>query len=284
MTTAENPSAQMPRNLLQIADRLACPGCGGDLRAEGQHFVCLSRGEIWPVQDEIAMLFVRGTTETWAEDEDGPSSQAYQDQYMDEARATSYNVDYQEKFFKRFSTQKECKLLRRLLGSQPHSEVLLDVPCGGGRLSSQIAPHAELLVEADVGLGQLRHLQQNPADTPQVWMAASAFHLPFKPASVDGIVCVRLCHHLPTAAERERLIAELLRVARGFVIMTFFDYHSLKNYWRRARRPLNKKPPKLTMTVSRVAELARENGAELVACPPLWRFGSGHRYGLMVKT
>ena len=59
--------------------------------------------------------------------------------------------------------------------------------------------------------------------------------------------------------ERERLIEELLRVSRRFVVMTFFDFYSLKNWLRRARRPFNKKPPKMTMTVRRVRELAEAN-------------------------
>ena len=81
----------------------------------------------------------------------------------------------------------------------------------------------------------------------------------------------------------ERLIEELLRVSRRFVVMTFFDFYSLKNWLRRARRPFNKKPPKLTMKVERVRELAAANGARLVKYPMLAPTSSGHRYALMVK-
>ena len=49
-------------------------------------------------------------------------------------------------------------------------------------------------------------------------------------------------------------------MAKRFVIMTFFDHHSLKNLIRRIRRPFNKKPPKMTMTVDEVAKLAKEIG------------------------
>jgi len=65
--------------------------------------------------------------------------------------------------------------------------------------------------------------------------------------------------------------------------MTFFDHHSIKNRVRRARRPIDHKPPKMTMTVGGLAELARECGAELVARPTLSFLFSGHRYALMVK-
>jgi ubiquinone/menaquinone biosynthesis C-methylase UbiE len=174
--------------------------------------------------------------------------------------------------------------LRQLLGSQERSRILLDLPCGGGRLSPQIEEFTDFLVEADVGLGQLQHLRKHSTvKTPKALMTASAFHIPFKDNSVDAVVCCRLCHHLPTAEQRERLIDELLRVARRFVIMTFFDYHSVKNLLRRARSRLRPRPPKLTMTVNQVAERARLNGAELVAHPSLFYLFSGHRYALMVK-
>jgi len=80
-------------------------------------------------------------------------------------------------------------------------------------------------------------------------------------------------------SERERLIAELLRVSRWFVIMTFFDHDSFKN----RRRLALGKPSKMTMTVERVAELARKGGAELVEAPALFAFFSGHRFAVLVK-
>ena len=169
------------------------------------------------------MLARRGTADTWQADSRGPTSQIYQDQYQDVGRAADYNRAYRDKFFKRRSTWKEFKLLRQLLGSQERCHTLLDVPCGGGRLSPQMEPYTDVLIEADAGLGQLRYLKSTAKpETTRVWMSVSAFHLPFRPLSVDGVVCVRLCHHLPTPAERERLIAELLRVARRFVVMVLF--------------------------------------------------------------
>jgi len=74
-------------------------------------------------------------------------------------------------------------------------------------------------------------------------------------------------------------VHELLRVARRYVLMTFFDHHSLKNRLRQR----TKKPPKMTMTTDEVAALARERNAELVEAPMLSIIGSGHRYALIVK-
>jgi PHD/YefM family antitoxin component YafN of YafNO toxin-antitoxin module len=114
-------------------------------------------------------------------------------------------------------------------------------------------------------------------------MTASAFQIPLRDSSVDGTVCVRLNHHLPTEAERQQLVRELLRVSKRFVIMSFFDYYSLKNTLRRLRRPFNRKPSKSTMKTRELRRLAQDCGATLVACPAIFSMGSGHRYALMVK-
>jgi SAM-dependent methyltransferase len=236
------------------------------------------------VREGIPLLAVHGTAETWTGSQPPATSAEYQQAYEDFGEARGYNEAYRRERTKRWSTAREYQILSSLLATQPKSEILLDIPSGGGRLSAALAPHTQLLVEADIGFGQLLYNRGNHADREgRVWMTASAFHIPFRDSEVDGVVCCRLCHHLPTAEERERLIAELLRVSRRFVIMTYFDYHSVKNLLRRARAPFDKKPPKMTMTTDRVAELARLGGAKLEAWPALSRLFSGHRYALMVK-
>ena len=236
------------------------------------------------MKEGIPLLAIHGSAETWTDARADRTSEEYQREYEELEQAREYNEAYRNRTTKRWSTNREYRLLHGLLGSQPRSRVLLDIPSGGGRLSPQLSGHTETLVEADIAYGQLLYGREHPVEeAEQVWMTASAFHIPFRDRSVDGVVCCRLNHHLPTPDERERLVTELLRVSRRFVIMTFFDYHSVKNYIRRIRRPFNRKPPKMTMTVDQVRRLAGENGARLVQEPPLSRLFSGHRYALMVR-
>lgn len=212
------------------------------------------------------------------------TSKAYQQNYQKDQRAAAYNAKYRDRWTKRISTWREFGLLDRMLKNQGRSKVLLDLPCGGGRLSPPMAHYTDLLIEADVALGQLRYGRQHgQVSTRQVWMSASGFHIPLHDESIDGTICVRLTHHLPTAAEREQLVRELLRVSKRFLIVSFFDYYSPKNILRRLRRPFNRKPSKSTMKVRELQFLAQDCGATLVEYPALFLIGSGHRYALMVK-
>lgn len=267
-----------------IRHLLACPACGRGLAIDGFIMACTGCAARFDLEDGIALLAVRGTSGTWGTPQALGQSDAYQEEYQTVERAAAYNHGYQRKLHKRIGTRHEWRLIRRLLAQVGHSRVILELPCGGGRITPALADAADFLIEADIAIGQLRY--GRATDTlakPRAWMTASAFHIPLHDDAVDGTVCVRLAHHLPTAAERERLFSELLRVSSRFVIVTYFDHHSIKNLTRRLRHPFDRKPPKLTMTTERVAELAQEGGGRLVAAPPLNRISSGHRFALIVK-
>ncbi|MEX1994241.1 MAG: methyltransferase domain-containing protein [Steroidobacteraceae bacterium] len=271
-------------DLAAIADLLACPACRGPLAIETDSIHCPRCSSRFAMRDGVPLLAIAGTSETWDKPQDLEQSAGYQAEYQRVERAAAYNLEYQRQVLKRSSTRREFRLIGRHMRRLGRSGIILDLPCGGGRLTPAFADAAERIIEADIGLGQVLYgrIASNVA-TPRTWMTASAFHIPLSNNAVDGTICVRLSHHLPTAAERERLLQELLRVSRRFVIVTYFDHHSLKNIFRRLRRPFNRKEPKMTMTTARVAEIARKNGAHLVAAPPLSRIGSGHRYALILK-
>ena len=267
-----------------ISDLLACPACKGKLSIGAATINCGACNAVYAIRDGVPLLAMHGTSETWGEPQGTTQSEAYQGAYERVDRAVTYNQNYRAQFLKRSSTRREYQLLQRQIGRVGRSRIMLDLPCGGGRLTPAFADSADLVIEADIAIGQILYGRaESSVKTPRIWMTASAFHIPLKDGSVDGTVCVRLSHHLPTATERERLLRELLRVSRRFVIMTYFDHRSLKNSLRRLTRPFNRKPPKMTMTTVEVARLANASGARLVDAPALSLIGSGHRYALIVK-
>jgi len=283
-TTTRSEPALSTRSLHDVAELLNCPWCGGSVTVENEAITCIGCKRVYPVQQGIALLARTDTPGEPPGPLPAPSSRGYQQQYQQLNDAQRYNENYSKQRWKRNSTAREHQILHQLLSSQRRCDTLLDIPSGGGRLSPALEEHTDLLIEADIGFGQVLYGATNSTlRKPAVRMTASAFHIPLRNGAVDASVCCRLCHHLPTAEERERLVVELLRVSRRFVVMTFFDHDSFKNRLRRARRRFDHKPPKLTMSLDQVRELGRRNGAELVACPALFALFSGHRFALLVK-
>lgn len=268
-------------NLQPIANILVCPVCRRGLQINQHDITCTYCDRKYPIHDGIPQFAVYQGDADAAEEAVAISGNSYEQRYEDFEKAKNYNLKYDRKPLKRLSTMREHQILQHLLKRQPHCATMLEIPCGGGRITPQLEHATDLLIQADAGLGQILYgMTKEKLRIPQIWMTANAFHIPLQDNSVDAVVCIRLSHHLPTYGQREVLLAELLRVAREYVIMTFFDYHSIKNTLRRLRN----KRPKLTMKLSQVSAVAAAHGARLVACPRLSIIGSGHRYALMVKT
>jgi SAM-dependent methyltransferase len=267
-----------------IADLLACPNCGDPLSIGPDWIRCEGCDARYAIEDGVALLALHGGSETWGAPQASEQGTAYQDEFQDVGRAAAYNLQFRRRPLKLGVTPRESYLIRRYIRRTGRSRAILEIPCGGGRLTPAFADATDLVIEADIAIGQVRYGRQaSKLDVPRVWMTASAFHIPLRNRSVDGVVCVRLSHHLPTAAERERLFAELLRVSRRFAIVTFFDRHSLKHLTWRLRHPFSRKARKPALTVREVAGLAQAHGGRLVSTAPLSRFGSGHRYALILK-
>jgi SAM-dependent methyltransferase len=269
-------TARYTGGIADIAALLACPLCRAPLGIGPDWIRCESCDARYPIEDGVPRLEILGGSESWGVRQASEQGSAYQSEFEDLASATDYNEQFR---------RKPLKLIRRFLKPLGRSNVILEIPCGGGRLTPGFADFADLVIEADVAIGQIAYGRAHSRlSTPCVWLTASAFHIPLRDRSVDGAVCIRLSHHLPTAAERERLFGELLRVSRRFVVVTFFDRYSLKNLTYRLRHPFRGGPPKLTMTRGEVDALARAGGGKLAGTAPLSRIGSGHRYALILRN
>lgn len=271
-----------------VASVLACPDCRTPFEVpDGRQLRCTGAGHVFPVTDGIPQLLPLGEGSDWKASSPPVTSEAYARQYEDADEAARYNAMYDSRASKRVTTRRESRLIQRHFRSQPPCGTVLDLPCGGGRLTRAIleaAPEATVL-EADIGLGQVKYARdQGLGGDRQFFMTASGFHIPIRDGGVDAVVCCRLLHHLPAAEEQERLIAEVLRVARRFAVVTFFDFYSVKNTLRRLRAPFNRKPPKITMKPDRLREMAGMHGADVAAMPHLFYVSSGHRYALLVKN
>lgn len=211
-----------------------------------------------------------------------PETLAYQLKYQSWDGARAYNTRYEER--KGRTTRRESAVLQKFLSRWPDSETVLDVPCGSGRLSHAIGAFTHTLIEMDISPGQISYGRRyGRTGTPQLWVRASALQIPLKDNSVDGAVCIRLSHHLYTQEEKEKLLSELLRVSKRFVIFYFVDGESIKNTLRRWRDRLTGASRKINwMTRREVEEIVQRSGGRVTACPASGLF-QPHRYALIEK-
>lgn len=199
--------------------------------------------------------------------------------YKSAEGAARYELLYRSKLHKRVSDRVERKLIRRVFQDIGPAGRILDVPCGTGRLYPELRPCGRFVVETDFSYSMLERCRRNT--DAAAYVNASAFELPYRDGAFDVVFSARLAHHLPQHTERDRYIHEIARVSRRYVVMTFFDQHSVKNTLRRLRGLYNRKRPKTTMAARELRAVAASAGMELLYSQPLSRLFSGQRYAVL---
>ena len=276
----EKSSSEHDAILGPILALLACPGCRGDLALQGARLRCQKCSHEYEIQKGIPLLARLGSNEQWNVAIDALTSVDYQEEFQRPNIGQRYRQRYEKRWWKRRTTQREIQRIGQLLSSQSRCSRLLDIPCGGGRVSVPLAAATDLLLQADISLGQVLMARQVMALEGKIaWFTASAFTIPLKDGAVDGAVCNRLTHHLPCEAEVERLIQELVRVSTKFIILSYYDHNSLKSLSRRLRG----KYPGHTLRRKDVQTLAERHGTRVQIDVPLWYRGSRLRYALLQK-
>lgn len=193
----------------------------------------------------------------------------YAERYRDARFATGHGAG---------TDRRERRALRRLLARAPGTSGLwLDVPSGAGRMTAEL-PGPAVQVDRDPAM-----VKACSGDRPRVCASANA--LPFVADTFGGALCHRLLQHIPTAAERIAILAELKRVTRGPIIVSFFDAFSLQHARRLVRRATGKNRSGRG-AVSR-ANLRRElqaAGLQALAFAPLCRFVAEQTLVLCVRA
>ena len=125
----------------------------------------------------------------------------------------------------------ELALLDALL-PRSTSGTVLDAPCGAGRFSEILASRGARVLALDLSPAMLRTAARVAAGAAR----GELERLPLADRSVEGALCFRFLHHVPSSAQRARILAELTRVSKSFVVVSFFHPWSAHHALRRLRR------------------------------------------------
>jgi len=151
---------------------------------------------------------------------------------------------------------------------------ILDVPCGTGRLAQTLAP-AGAYVGADVSPEML-------AQGSGARVCASAAALPFEDASFELVVCCRLLHHVHDQARWQALADELVRVSSAWLLVSFWDAHSLPA-WRKRHGLKRTADQRGAIAKVDVEQRLAQAGAHVVRYRHSFRFLSQQTFALARK-
>lgn len=154
---------------------------------------------------------------------------------------------------KRYSTRhltskkgaRERSCIKKALSDVKKNALVLDLPCGTGRLSSYLADLGFNIVGADYSTFMLHYAKQSAANLMKKITFEQQDITAIKHAdnTFSAAVCNRLFHHYPTAELRRSALRELARVTDGPIVVSFFNSYSLSAFLTKIKNSLRHKKP-----------------------------------------
>ncbi|MCX8090620.1 MAG: class I SAM-dependent methyltransferase [Verrucomicrobiae bacterium] len=167
----------------------------------------------------------------------------YRARLQEEADAARYAARFERGSRARID-RREQRAVRAIFAGLPDCRTVLDVPCGAGRFLRTLAAADRRVIGVDAARAILTHAQSRAhhAGLQAAWIQADAARLPLRDDAVDAVFCNRLLHHIHQPAERAVILRELRRVARRYLIVSFFDYHRFGRLRRLLKRLKGSRP------------------------------------------
>ena len=168
-------------------------------------------------------------------------------------------VKYTEAAAKRYQVRKEgkhlaeMKLVDRAFSLIPKAHRVLDLPCGGGRVTVHLGLQGYKMSSADLSDAMLAITKENIAQNGLQGTVEKQDieKLTYADQHFDSLISFRLFHHFPNPEIRQRAVSELCRIAKQFVAISYFSPASVTSVKRSIRsamggRKSDKHPTSLT--------------------------------------
>jgi len=192
---------------------------------------------------------------------------------MSEPVAYRGRVKYTKETSKKYQQRKpskhraEMRVLDRAFKLIPKTHKVLDVPCGGGRVTIHLSKKGYEVSAADLSEDMIEIARQaladNKLDCSVERQDVEKFTLGDR--SFDTIVSFRLFHHFPNPEIRQRVAKELCRVAAHNVVLSYFSPNSWTSVKRKLRAARGgRKSDKHATSLVEVEDYFKKAGFRLV--------------------
>lgn len=178
--------------------------------------------------------------------------------YQSEAVARDYDQHRFEGSWRQRRNRRKWRAILRALALAPEVGRVLDLPCGTGRFTGDLAREGYEVVAADIAGPMMEVAAERLAGTPRFhgFLRADAERLPLSDDAVDCVVSIRFLFHVDPVV-RVGMLREMARVSRRWLVLDFRHKQSYRYWMLRLRHLLGFARDQLAPQVSR-AELERE--------------------------
>ncbi|HHO75642.1 MAG TPA: class I SAM-dependent methyltransferase [Deltaproteobacteria bacterium] len=163
---------------------------------------------------------------------------------------------------------REMAMLGRLLDKLcKGSDMLLDCPCGYGRLTELLKGKSGRLISGDLNAYRVKAQSRYFSGIPGgcLNLTCDVTRLPFRDGIFDGAVSFRLFHHLREEQLRRDVFSELSRVTGRYLVISYYGRNALHELSRKFNRNKSIRKRKMAMLhEDQIRSEAAQAGWELV--------------------
>jgi len=130
------------------------------------------------------------------------------------------------------------RTLKKILKMLPPNSIILDIPCGTGRIDNWLLQSPVRVVAADISSEMISVAREKVKPTPS-WLGfvrAEADHLPFRLKSFDCVFSIRFFHLLDQQT-RLTVLREMARMTSRWIIL---ESRRIQSHAKAAKRALMK--------------------------------------------
>lgn len=165
-----------------------------------------------------------------------------------ESAAYAGRVKYNEATARRYQIRKESKhlgemkLVSKAFSLIPKHHRVLDLPCGGGRVTVHLGLQGYAMSSADLSDAMLQITRENLTANGLKGSVEKQDieRLTYADQHFDSLISFRLFHHFPSVEIRQRVVTELCRVTKQFVAISYFSPLSPTYLKRRFRSAIGR--------------------------------------------
>lgn len=190
---------------------LCCPLCKKGLIVQAKGLVCQSCSCTYPIIDGIPYLLPPLLQQDMKQIKEIYEQSVVAKRYGKEEACTG-SVYYHKKLRKR--------AVRLAIRTTKRNALLVEVGCGNGLILSEILhqrPDIQL-VGLDFSLAMIKEARARLGKNV-FFVVGSADALPFMSHSFDGVLCIDTLKNLPTERHLITAVGELLRIAKGVLVI-----------------------------------------------------------------
>lgn len=159
--------------------------------------------------------------------------------------------------------KREYRISRALLGELSPGALVLDAPCGIGPHSRRLREDGLAVLALDVNPWMLAYAQREAQ--PARCVQGDLRQLPLADGVADAAIVIRIFHYLDEPAERRAVLAELARVVRGRIVVSFMHPVAVAPL-------LKRRPTRKTQTLGEIRADAEACGLRVAQVRPVLPF------------